>query len=41
MRAIQVTEHGGPEVLKLIGAPTPEVGDGQLVVAIAAAGLNY
>ena len=41
MRAIQVTEHGGPEVLKLIDAPTPEVGDGQLVVAIAAAGLNY
>ena len=41
MRAIQVTEHGGPEVLKLIDAPPPEVGDGQLVVAIAAAGLNY
>lgn len=41
MRAIQVTEHGGPDVLALIDAPTPEAGDGQIVVDIAAAGLNY
>jgi NADPH2:quinone reductase len=41
VRAIQVTEHGGPEVLALIDAPTPEPGDGQLVVDIAAAGLNF
>ena len=41
MRAIQVTEHGGPDVLALIDAPTPEAGDGQIVVSIAAAGLNY
>lgn len=41
MRAIQVTEHGGPEVLALIDAPTPQAGEGQVVVDIAAAGLNY
>ncbi|MGI8722759.1 MAG: quinone oxidoreductase family protein [Geodermatophilaceae bacterium] len=41
MRAIQVTEHGGPEVLKLIDAPAPEASEGQLVVDVAAAGLNY
>lgn len=41
MRAIQVTEHGGPEVLALIDAPTPEASHGQIVVDIAAAGLNY
>lgn len=41
MRAIQVTEHGGPEVLALVDVPTPEACDGQLLVDIAAAGLNY
>lgn len=41
MRAIQVTEHGGPEDLALVDAPTPEAGDGQLLVDIAAAGVNY
>lgn len=41
MRAIQVTEHGGPEVLDLIDAPTPEASAEQLLVDIAAAGLNY
>lgn len=41
MRAIQVTEHGRPEVLALIDVATPEVGEGQLLVDIAAAGLNY
>ncbi|MBA3409581.1 MAG: quinone oxidoreductase [Geodermatophilaceae bacterium] len=41
MRAIQVTEHGRPEVLALIDVATPEAGGGQLLVDIAAAGLNY
>lgn len=41
MRAIQVTEHGRPEVLALIDVATPEAGEGQLLVDIAAAGLNY
>lgn len=41
MRAIQVTEHGGPEVLALIDAPMPAAGDGQVLVDVAAAGVNY
>ncbi len=41
MRVIQVTEHGGPEVLALNEAPTPHPGTGHIVVDVAAAGLNY
>ena len=41
MRAIQVTERGGPEVLELVDVPTPDAGEGQIVVDVAAAGLNY
>ncbi|MGH3889938.1 MAG: quinone oxidoreductase family protein [Pseudonocardiaceae bacterium] len=41
MHAIQVTETGGPEVLRLIELPDPEPGPGQLLVELAAAGVNY
>ncbi|MDQ4093008.1 MAG: quinone oxidoreductase [Actinomycetota bacterium] len=41
MRAIQVTETGGPEVLRLAELPDPEPGPGQLLVELAAAGVNY
>jgi NADPH2:quinone reductase len=41
MRAIRVSEWGGPEVLELVDAPTPEPGDGQLLVRVARAGINY
>ncbi len=41
MRAIQITETGGPEVLRLAELPDPEPGPGQLLVEIAAAGVNY
>ncbi|MBV8993647.1 MAG: quinone oxidoreductase [Pseudonocardiales bacterium] len=41
MRAIQVTETGGPDVLKLAQLPDPEPGAGQLLVKVAAAGVNY
>ena len=41
MRAIQVTETGGPDVLKLAQPPDPEPGTGQLLVEVAAAGVNY
>jgi NADPH2:quinone reductase len=41
MRAIQVTETGGPEVLRLTKLPNPEFGPGQLLVELAAAGVNY
>jgi len=41
MRAIQVTETGDPEVLRLTKLPDPEFGPGQLLVELAAAGVNY
>jgi NADPH2:quinone reductase len=41
MRAIQVTEFGGPEVLRLVDLPTPEPGDGEVLVRVSRAGINY
>ncbi|MEC3953327.1 quinone oxidoreductase [Nocardia sp. CDC153] len=41
MRAIQVSEHGGPEALRLVEVPDPEVGAGQLLVRTEAIGINF
>ncbi len=41
MRAIVVTELGGPEVLELRDEPAPSAGPGQLLVDAAVAGVNY
>jgi NADPH2:quinone reductase len=41
MRAIVVTELGGPEVLVHAEHPDPEPGPGQVVVETAAAGVNF
>lgn len=41
MRAIQVTEFGGPEVLRLVDLPVPEPGDGEVLVRVTRAGINY
>ena len=41
MRAIVVTETGGPEVLVHADHPDPEPGPGQVVVEAAAAGVNF
>ncbi len=41
MRAIQMTEFGGPEVLKLVDIPVPEPGDGEVLIKVAHAGLNF
>ena len=40
MRAVQAPEPGGPDALKLIGVPTPQPGDGEVLVRVAAAGVN-
>lgn len=40
MKAIQVHEFGGPEVLKLEEAPDPTAGSGQVVIRVRAAGVN-
>ena len=41
MRAIVVREHGGPEVLQASDWPDPSPGPGQLLVDLAAAGVNF
>ena len=41
MRAIQITEFGGPEVLRLVDLPDPVPGGGLVVVDVATAGVNY
>jgi NADPH2:quinone reductase len=41
MNAVQVAEVGGPEVLKWAEMPSPLPGPGEVVVRLAAAGLNY
>lgn len=41
MRAVVVEQHGGPEVLKVRDVQAPQAGPGQLVVDVAAAGVNF
>ncbi|MGH3152216.1 MAG: alcohol dehydrogenase catalytic domain-containing protein, partial [Streptosporangiaceae bacterium] len=41
MRVIEVGRHGGPEVLSVAERAAPEPGPGQVVVRIAAAGVNF
>ena len=41
MRAIQVKEFGGPEVMELVELPDPEPADGIAVVEVARAGINF
>ena len=40
MRAIRVSEFGGPEVLKVQEAPDPVPDSGQVLVRVKAAGVN-
>src|SRR5919201_493266 len=41
MRAIQQQEFGGPEVLELVELPTPEPQDGEVLVRVTRAGMNF
>jgi NADPH:quinone reductase len=41
MRAIQMTEFGGPEVLRLVELPRPEPGPGEVLIRVTRAGLNF
>ncbi len=41
MRAVQITEFGGPEVLKLGTVADPVAGGGQVVVDVDSAGVNF
>jgi NADPH2:quinone reductase len=41
VRAIQIGRYGGPEVLELVEQPDPEPKPHQLLIDVAAAGINY
>ncbi len=41
MHAIQVSHTGGPDVLDYVAIDTPEPGPGEVLVKVAAAGVNY
>ena len=40
MQAIEITEPGGPDVLKLCERPVPTAGPGQVILKVAYAGVN-
>lgn len=40
MRAIEYNGAGGPEVLRVVERPRPEAGPGEVLIKVAAAGLN-
>jgi NADPH:quinone reductase-like Zn-dependent oxidoreductase len=41
MRALVITEHGGPDVLKIEERPDPRPGPGEVRVGVKAAGVNF
>jgi NADPH:quinone reductase len=41
MRAIQIQETGGPEVLRLVELPIPQPGPGQVLLRVEATGVNF
>lgn len=40
MRAVEITEHGGPDVLQMTERPMPQPGAGEVVIKVAYAGVN-
>jgi NADPH2:quinone reductase len=41
MKAIQIDEFGGPEVLRHVELPDPEPGEGEVLVEVARSGINF
>jgi NADPH:quinone reductase len=41
MRAVQIEEFGGPDVLQLVDLPAPEPGDGEVLIEVSRAGMNF
>jgi NADPH2:quinone reductase len=41
VRAIQIEEFGGPEVMRLVELADPEPGNGEVIVDVARAGINF
>lgn len=41
MRAVQIQDFGGPGVLRLADLPVPDPGDGQVLIKVSRAGINF
>ena len=41
MRAVQIREFGGPEVLRLVELDVPEPADGEVLIRVSRAGVNF
>ena len=41
MRACQINEFGGPEVLQVVDVPEPEPGEGEVLIKVSRAGMNF
>src|ERR671920_911518 len=41
MRAVQIQEFGGPEVLQVVDLPKPEPGGGEVLIDVSRAGMNF
>ena len=41
MRAVQIEQFGGPEVLQVVDLPRPEPGPGEVLIEVSRAGLNF
>src|SRR5215213_3502937 len=41
MRAVQITQFGGPEVMDIVDLPDPVPGDGEQLFDISSSGVNY
>src|SRR5215213_2304839 len=41
MRAVQIQEFGGPDVLQVSEVPKPEPGEGEVLIKVSRAGMNF
>jgi NADPH:quinone reductase len=41
MRAVQIEEFGGPDVLQVVDLPNPEPGDGEVLIEVSRCGINF
>jgi NADPH:quinone reductase len=41
MRAVQIDEFGGPDVLQVVDVPKPTPGDGEVLIEVTRAGMNF
>ena len=41
MKAIQITQFGGPDVMQLVDLPDPVPSDGEELIDVSCIGINY